>query len=99
ANAGVAGEFGGAGVASVAGAGRRCYAADGYGVRPRPWAASEYCALLPSRAVAARNLRSLRAAEFPQDFGLEGAPDLRAAEYAGHLRRDEDVCARAGAVA
>ena len=37
--------------------------------------------------------------EFSEDIGIEGAAALRSAEYADNLRRHQDVCARAGAIA
>ena len=36
---------------------------------------------------------------FSEDLRIEGTADLRSAEYADHLRRDQAVRARAGAAA
>ena len=44
-----------------------------------PGAAGKHRAVLPGWAVAAGNLRAFWAAEFSEDFGLEGIADLRSA--------------------
>src|ERR1700722_4605464 len=85
ADAGVAGESGSARAASVAGAGGGHYTPDRDGVRSRPRAAGKYCAMLPGGVVASRDFRTLRAAEFSQDFRVEGAADLYSAQYASDV--------------
>jgi hypothetical protein len=83
--------------AHVAGAGGGRQGADSDRVRPRPGAAGHDRRVRRGRAAAARGVRPLRPRGVPEDVGLEGHAGLRAAQHARHLRRHEDVRARARA--
>src|SRR5438045_9668791 len=50
--------------------------------------------MLPGCAGGARDLRSLRLAEFSEDLGIERNADLYPTEYENKLRRDKAVCPR-----
>src|SRR6202011_2876271 len=60
-------------------------------LRSRSRTARKYRSMRPGWALGARDLRSLRAAEFPQDVRLEGASDLRSPEHENDIRADKIV--------
>ena len=84
--AGLAGESGRDRTAPVTLAGERHYLPDDDGLRSRSGRAGKHCAMLPGWTVAAGDLRTLRTAEFPEDFRIEGAADLCSAQHSDQLR-------------
>src|SRR6202140_3354172 len=66
-------------------------------LRSRSRTARKYRSMRPGWALGARDLRSLRAAEFPQDVRLEGASDLRSPEHENDIPADKIIRERAGA--
>ena len=76
---------------------RRRQGADADRLRPRPGPAGHDRRVRRGGAAAARGVRAPRPRGVPEDVGLEGHAGLRAAQHADHLRRHEDVRARARA--